>query len=1586
MSLLDSQTENNSSSENNSNPYGGLLLSNSPFFPNSTNLLVGNSSTNQQMIAFVDANVSDAMTVMANLRADVKVLLDPTQDGITQITETLKNYKDIASIAIISHGNVAAVHLGNSILNTDSLMQYSHELQKWSASLAPDADILFYGCNVAAREFGQIFVDNLSSLTGADIAASTDLTGADSLGGDWTLEYATGSIETVNPLTDSFKSSYQGLFAPVYLSDLTPTSATNGWGAIERDRSNGEAGAGDGNNLTLNNLTYAKGLGVHAASDVTYALNGAYTTFTADIGVDDEVGANGSVIFQVWADGVQLFNSGLMTGSSTTQSINVDVTGRQTLRLVVTDGGNGADFDHANWADAQLTSLPAGPDISAPTATLVAPALATSIASPYTFNVTYSDMTAVDVSTINGSALSSDILVTGPNGFEQLAQLVSVSSNTNGTPRTATYQITAPDGIWNWNDRGTYEVTFLAGQVKDTLGNITTTNTSLGNFTVTVSSTIVLGVNSSQVTEGGSVTIPIRRVGDTTGTATINYFTGGNSTAVPNINYVPFPVSTLTFAPGESEKTVTIQTLNDGTPNTNVSVSLLIETPTGADLGPSRTSFVSIRDEATPATTFTYLSDLTPISVINGFGPIELDTSNGGAGAGDGRTITLNGFTYNKGLGVHATSEITYALNGAYNSFFAYIGVDDEVGANGSVIFQVWADGVQLFDSGVMTGGSTTKLVNVDVTGRQTLRLVVTDGGNSDAFDHADWANAQLVVGQFTPPPPADTLPIGSVNFIREQVIGALNQPTTLKWSPDGKLMFIAQKGGVVRVFVEPESPGVQFSAVQQYATGTNAHGVVASDLNGDGRLDLAVANSGSGTVSVLFGQGDGTFAAAVNYSVGSEPKSVFAADLNGDGRPDLLTANQGSSDIGVLINNGNGTFAPRVNYAAPRSAHEIMAADVDGDGDLDVAVTGWGDTIVRILRNNGSGIFASPTDYNVGVAPHTLQLADFNGDNRPDLAVGNVGSNSVSVLLNTGTGTFNAAVGYTVGFGPHSIRSADLNRDGNLDLVTANQFADSVSVLLGNGNGTFRTAVSYATGSVPKGIAIADINNDSVLDLLTANTAGNYPSSDNPGGNTISVLLGNGDGTFSTSTTYITGRTPFNLTVADFDNDGRLDVATANWHTNDVGVLLNKTNNVPLPAGLSPGLQAAPFIDISSQVNNVSDRGLLGIEVDPLFGQNQGRDFVYLLFTYDPPQTQGSSGNAATDQIGNRPARLIRVTADPATNYTTAIPGSEVILLGKNSLWQYTSRPDIDSTDNFDIPPSGIVNGSTIVAPLALIEDPDISNVGRDYTAQDTNFDNNNNIRDYLAGDSQSHSIGQIQFGSDGYLYVTIGDGTSYNGVDWRSIRVQDIDNLSGKMLRIDPITGQGLADNPFYNGDPNSNRSKVFAFGFRNAFRFTFDPNIGTPYVGDVGWNTWEEVNAIVRGGNYGWPFFEGPIQNGGYASLPQAQAFYSSGQTVVSPLLVRNHDASQNPDGKPATALIMGDFYTGNTFPSIYNRAVFYNDVGIGMIYASFLNPNGTVASTELFDNNLPYIVDMETGPDGNLYYVSLYGNEIGRWKPA
>jgi vibriolysin len=172
-----------------------------------------------------------------------------------------------------------------------------------------------------------------------------------------------------DPPCDTFQLNMQeetaGLVA--HLSDLPWKSATNGWGSVERDMSNGESGARDGRTLTLNGTTYSKGLGVHAGSDVRYDLAKKYARFVASIGVDDEVGAAGSVVFQVYADNVKIYDSGVMTGSTATKNVDLNVANKSELRLVVTDNGNGNGSDHADWANARVVPSDVA-DVQAPAA------------------------------------------------------------------------------------------------------------------------------------------------------------------------------------------------------------------------------------------------------------------------------------------------------------------------------------------------------------------------------------------------------------------------------------------------------------------------------------------------------------------------------------------------------------------------------------------------------------------------------------------------------------------------------------------------------------------------------------------------------------------------------------------------------------------------------------------------------------------------------------------------------------------------------------------------------------------------------------------------------------------------------------------------------------------------------------------------------------------------------------------------------------------------------------------------------------------------------------------------------------------
>ena len=346
--------------------------------------------------------------------------------------------------------------------------------------------------------------------------------------------------------------------------------------------------------------------------------------------------------------------------------------------------------------------------------------------------------------------------------------------------------------------------------------------------------------------------------------------------------------------------------------------------------------------------------------------------------------------------------------------------------------------------------------------------------------------------------------------------------------------------------------------ASQSVGGTSSCYGVATGDFNGDGKADLVTANYGSNNVSVLLGNGDGTFQSAVNYAV-SYPYSVAVGDFNGDGKLDLVTANYyGSNTVSVLLGNGDGTFQSAVNYAVGSAPSSVAVGDFNGDGKLDLAVANYGGNNVSVLLGNGNGTFQSAVNYAVGTQPQRVVAGDVNGDGKLDLAVTNYGSNNVSVLLGNGNGTFGSAVNYAVGTNPQSVALGDINGDGKLDLAVANYGSNNVSVLLGNGNGTFGAAANYVVNYGPCYVMLADVNGDGRADVVVANSGsnGNYTVS------YVNVLLSNGNGSLQSAMSYWMGAQA--VAAADFNGDGRVDLAAVNSNNNTMTVLL-ADNTKPL-------------------------------------------------------------------------------------------------------------------------------------------------------------------------------------------------------------------------------------------------------------------------------------------------------------------------------------------------------------------------------------------------------------------------------------
>jgi len=360
------------------------------------------------------------------------------------------------------------------------------------------------------------------------------------------------------------------------------------------------------------------------------------------------------------------------------------------------------------------------------------------------------------------------------------------------------------------------------------------------------------------------------------------------------------------------------------------------------------------------------------------------------------------------------------------------------------------------------------------------------------------------------------------------------------------------------------------------------------------------------------------------------------------------------------------------------------------------------------------------------------------------------------------------------------------------------------------------------------------------------------------------------------------------------------------------------------------------PFIDLIDEVGNAHDRGLLGIALDPDFAQN---GYVYLLYVVDQVFGQpDESGGSVTF------GRLTRYTAIG----NTADPNSRLVLLGN------------DASDGF---------------PHC----------------------------------HKSHAIGTVRFANDGTLFVGSGDGAHFDFTDGgQNVTADDPDcealfgdaqdlgayrsqlpfSLGGKIVRIDPATGLGLPDNPFYTGDPAAIESRVWVLGLRNQFRFTVrsgTPGPGTLYIGDVGWSTWEELNVAPLGGeNFGWPCYEGVPQHNGYMSHsvvgPLCQELSSA--EVTEPMIAWHH-SDPGTLGFVGNAAAGAAFYEGVRFPPLYRGQCFFADYGRDWIKVARVDENNQLLGIEDFADALANPVDLEYNPhEESLLYVSISAGEVRR----
>jgi Ca2+-binding RTX toxin-like protein len=427
----------------------------------------------------------------------------------------------------------------------------------------------------------------------------------------------------------------------------------------------------------------------------------------------------------------------------------------------------------------------------------------------------------------------------------------------------------------------------------------------------------------------------------------------------------------------------------------------------------------------------------------------------------------------------------------------------------------------------------------------------------------------------------------------------------------------------------------VSFSRTD-FTVGTSPSDIAEGDVDNDGDLDLVTANFGSNNVSVLLNNGQGSFSLSGNFAVGVNPVDVALGDFNEDGNLDLVTANIGQfsqgNTVSVLLGNGTGSFGSATDFTVGTSPSSVAVADFNRDNNLDFAVGNF-DGTVSVRFGNGTGSFPIVSTLNAGVSGFSILAGDFNNDNNPDIVIGG-GSTSVSLLLGNGTTSFQPVQQIETGiFFASAGAVADFNGDGNQDLVVGSNsgLSDEIAVLLGNGDGSFGSPSNFTVGGGAS-VAVADFDSDGNLDIAAASII-----DDN-----VTVLSGDGNGGFAEAGQFSVGSNPTSIAVGDFNSDGKPDIATANSDSNSVSVLLNTTE--PPPPGVT--LTGTPNNDTltggegDDTISGFNSQDILqGLAGDDLLDGGDGDDTLSggkgkdtLLGGSGQDQLSGDSGNDSLD------------------------------------------------------------------------------------------------------------------------------------------------------------------------------------------------------------------------------------------------------------------------------------------------------------------------------------------------------------------
>ncbi len=347
------------------------------------------------------------------------------------------------------------------------------------------------------------------------------------------------------------------------------------------------------------------------------------------------------------------------------------------------------------------------------------------------------------------------------------------------------------------------------------------------------------------------------------------------------------------------------------------------------------------------------------------------------------------------------------------------------------------------------------------------------------------------------------------------------------------------------------------------YGVGIAPMGIAVGDIMGPGHQDIAVANLADNNITILTNNGSGVFTALptpIPLAANSNPRQIVAGDFTSQSQDheDLATADQGTGTVSILLNTGNGTFPTETRIPVGNSSSSapigLVAGHFMGQPQLDLAVADSGDDTVTILANDGNGTFIAQTPITVGGSgnPSAIAVGDFMGQGHQDLAITNSGDNTVRILANNGSGVFTPKVPINAGNNPFAIAAGNIMGQGHQDLAITNSGDNTVTILANDGSGVFTPEGTISVGNNPRGIVIGNLTGTGYQDLAVANSGdGTLPG-------TVTILANNGSGSFTAKEPTPVGLSPTGLTVGNFIGRGQQDLAITNTADSSISVLIN--------------------------------------------------------------------------------------------------------------------------------------------------------------------------------------------------------------------------------------------------------------------------------------------------------------------------------------------------------------------------------------------------------------------------------------------